>query len=138
MSFVKRFSPNTPYEEIRREARLQRVAAGMGLAPRITRCTKTAIVMENLNAPSLAEVYGDDPEDVPLWIRDDILDILYTLYTVAEIEYIDVTPYNFIERDGVVWIIDFGHAQRRSGDIDPYLDEIFANWSITKWNSEFA
>ena len=138
MSFIKRFCPSTPYEEIRREARLQRVAAGMGLAPRVTRCTKTAIVMEHLNAPCLAEVYGDDPEDVPQWIRDDILDILYTLYTIGEIEYIDVTPYNFVERDGVVWIIDFGHARRRTPNIDPYLDEVFATWEITKWNPDFA
>lgn len=138
MSFIKRFDPNTPYQEIRREARLQRVAAGLGLAPRVIRCCATNIVMENLNAPCLAEVYGDDPEDVPEWIREEILDILYTLYTVADIEYIDVTPYNFIERDGIVWIIDFGHAQKKSDELHPYLDEVFANWELTKWNPDFA
>jgi len=138
MSFIKRFPSTVPYGEIRREARLQRLASGIGLAPRVIRCCATTIVMENLNAPCLAEVYGDDPADLPEWIGEEILDILYTLYTVLGIEYIDVTPYNFIERDGIVWIIDFGHARKRSTDIDPYLDELFANWEITKWNPDFA
>lgn len=135
-SFVKRF-PNTPYEEIRREARLQRRAAAIGLSPKVIRCTETTIVMENVGAPCLAEVYGDSIDNIPEWIKEEILDLLYTLYTVARIEYIDVTPYNFIEKDGVVWIIDFGHAREVSAEVDPYLDEIMAEWSLTKWNPEF-
>jgi tRNA A-37 threonylcarbamoyl transferase component Bud32 len=137
MSFIKRF-PNTPYEEIRREARLQRRAAALGISPNVKRCTTFTIVMENLNTPCLAEMYGDRIDDIPEWIREEILDILYALYTVAKIEYIDVTPYNFIERDGVVWIIDFGHAHDVSGEMDPYLDEVFATWNLSKWNPEFA
>lgn len=135
-SFVKRF-PNTPYEEIRREARLQRRAAAMGLSPKIVRCTESTIVMEDLQTPCLAEMYGDSIDDIPEWIKEDILDILYCLRTVAKIEYIDVTPYNFIEKDGVVWIIDFGHAREAGSEIDPYLDELFANWSLSKWNPDF-
>jgi RIO-like serine/threonine protein kinase len=138
MSFIKRFDSNTPYQEIRREARLQRISAGLGLSPAVIRCCATSIVMENMNAPSLAQVYGDDPEDIPEWIREEILDILYALYTIADIEYIDVTPYNFIERDGIVWIIDFGHAQKKTDELHPYLDDIFASWEITKWNPDFA
>ena len=138
MSFIKRFPTNVPYQEIRREARLQRLAAGIGLAPRIIRCNATSIVMENLQTPCLGDVYGDDPEDVPEWIREEILDILYTLYTMLDIEYIDVTPYNFIERDGIVWIIDFGHAHMVTNEVDPYLDTLFATWEITKWNPDFA
>ena len=99
MSFIKRFDSNTPYQEIRREARLQRISSDLGLSPRVVRCCATSIVMENMNSPSLAQVYGDDPADIPEWIREEILDILYALYTIADIEYIDVTPYNFIERD---------------------------------------
>lgn len=135
-SFVKRF-PNTPYEEIRREARLQRRAAAMGLSPKVVRCTETSIVMENLQAPCLADTYGESPNDLPEWVREDILTILHTLYTVAKIEYVDVTPYNFIEKDGVVWIIDFGHAREVGTEMDPYLDELFANWQLTRWNPDF-
>lgn len=135
-SFVKRFQ-NTPYESIRREARLQRRAAAMGLSPPVVRCTASTLVMEDLRAPCLAEVYGNSVDDLPEWIKEDILDILYTLRTLARIEYIDVTPYNFIETDGVVWIIDFGHAKEAGEEVDPYLDELFASWSLTKWNPEF-
>lgn len=94
--------------------------------------------MEHLGAPCLADMYGDKIEDIPEWIREEILDILYMLYSTAKIEYIDVTPYNFVERDGVVWIIDFGHARKIGDEIDPYLDEIFTTWNLSKWNSEFA
>ena len=135
-SFVKRF-PNTPYEEIRREARLQRRAAAMGLSPKVVRCTESTLVMEDLQAPCLAEAYGDSVNDIPEWIKDDILDILYSLRTIGKIEYIDVTPYNFIEKDGVVWIIDFGHAKEAGDEVDPYLDELFANWNLSKWNPDF-
>lgn len=136
-SFVKRFK-DTPYEEIRREARLQRLAATIGVAPKVIRCTHNTIVMENLNERCLADVYGDDIDDIPEWIKDDILDILYLLYTNAEIEYVDVTPYNFVEKDGVVWIVDFGHARYVDYDnIDPYLEEVFTGWNLQKWNPDF-
>jgi serine/threonine-protein kinase RIO1 len=137
MSFIKRF-PNTPYAEIQREARLQRRAAALGLSPKVIRCTETIIVMENLKTPCLADVYGDTIDDIPEWIQDAILDILYALYTLAKIEYIDVTPYNFIERDGVVWIIDFGHAKDATSEMNPYLDELFASWKLSKWNPDFV
>lgn len=135
-SFVKRFS-NTPYEAIRREARFQRRAAAIGLSPKVIRCTETTIVMDHVGAPCLADVYGDLMDDIPDWIQEEILDILYTLYTATQIEYIDVTPYNFIEKDGVVWVIDFGHARDASPDLDPYLDEVIADWSLTTWNPAF-
>lgn len=138
MSFIKRFPPNIPYSEIRREARLQRRAAVLGFSPIVKRCTTSTIVMENLKAPCLAEIYGASIHDIPEWIREDILDILYALYTICGIEYIDVTPYNFIERDGVVWIVDFGHARDVTSEIDPYLDEVFSSWILSKWNPDFA
>lgn len=135
-SFVKRFQ-DTPYEAIRREARLQRRAAAIGVSPRVVRCTQTTIVMEDLDAPCLADAYGDSIDDIPDWVKDDILDILYTLRTIVGIDYIDVSPYNFIEKDGVVWVIDFGHARESGDEIDPYLDEVFAEWTLTKWNPDF-
>lgn len=138
MSFLKRFPTTVPQNEIQREARLQRLAASIGVAPKVKRCTKSTLGMVHLNAPCLAEKYGDTMEDIPLWIQEDILDILYTLYTTFNIQYLDVTPYNFIEHDGVVWVIDFGHAHDRPEELDPYLDELFASWTLAKWNPEFA
>lgn len=137
-SFVKRFR-DTPYEEIRREARLQRRAAAIGVSPKVIRCTRNSIVMENLDANCLADAYGENLEDIPQWIKDDIVDILYMLYMHVGIEYVDVTPYNFVEKDGIVWVVDFGHAKEADYDNpDDFLDETFANWDLQKWNCDFA
>lgn len=136
-TFIKRF-PHTPYEDIRREARLQRRAAGLGISPKVIRCNHNSIVMEKIDEMCIADKYGETIENLPEWLKEDILDLLYTLYTVLAIEYVDVTPYNFIEKDGVVWVIDFGHARNATYDLDPYLDEAFAEWNLTKWNDEFT
>lgn len=137
-SFIKRFK-DTPYEEIRREARLQRRAAAIGVSPKVIRCSHNKIVMENLEANCLADAYGENIEDIPVWIKDDIVDILYMLYMHAGIEYIDITPYNFVEKDGIVWVVDFGHAREANYDNpDDFLGETFANWELQKWNCDFA
>ena len=138
-NFVKHFPKDVPYEDIRREARFQRRAAALGLAPPVIRCNQHSIVMENLDEPCLAKKYGESIDDIPEWVKDDILDILCLLYTLCNIEYVDVTPYNFIEKDGVVWIIDFGHAKEASAyETNYYLDEIFADMYLSKWNEDFA
>jgi len=136
-NFIKRFPVNIPYEDIRREARFQRHAAAMGLSPKVIRCTNKTIVMEQIKGKCLADKYGDNIEDIPEWVKEDILDILSTLYTTAGIEYVDITPYNFIEVDGIVWIIDFGHARHASKTKDCFLEEILDNWEL-KWNPDFA
>lgn len=135
-SFIKRFK-NTPYEQIRQEARLQREAAALGISPRVIRCNKNSIVMEKIDEPCIADKYGDKIDDIPEWIKEEIVDILYLLYTIG-IEYIDVTPYNFIEKDDKIYIIDFGHARYVEDDVHYYLDEIFNDWYLGKWNSDFA
>lgn len=52
-----------------------------------------------------------------------------------------VTPYNFIETDGRVWVVDVGHAQRSTyGNINPWLLSILCDESfvLSEWNDEFA
>ncbi len=137
-SFIKRFYNDVPYEDIRREARFQRRAHAVGVSPNVIRCNHTSIVMENLNEVCIADKYGEDIADMPEWVKDDILDILYLLYSVVGIEYVDVTPYNFIEKDGVVWIVDFGHARNASAEMEPYLEDMFTTWKLSKWNSDFV
>lgn len=134
--FIKKFV-DTPYSEIRREAKLQRRAAALGFAPKVLKCTPTTIEMENLNQMCLGDQYGLDVSDLPEYVKEDIVDILRTLYTVAGIEYIDITPYNFIEKDGVVWIIDFGHAREVGEERDEYLEELLETGVLAKWNPDF-
>ena len=66
--------------------------------------------MEKIDALCVADMYGEDVEKLPNWIWEEIVRILTVLYTCEGIEYVDITPYNFIEVNGKVWIIDFGHA----------------------------
>lgn len=138
MTFVKQFPSATPLDGIRQEAEFQTRAAEIGLSPPVLSYSPTSIVMGKVDALCIADEYGASIEDIPVWIREEIVNILHTLYVTLEIEYIDVTPYNFIEKDGKVWIIDFGHAKKTSEQVHYYLEEVFETWTLEKWNSDFA
>ena len=59
------------------------------------------------------------------------------LHQVKEnIEYIDITPYNFIEKDGKVFIIDFGHAYYTDFNINGFLNEVMYH-CLNEWNADF-
>ena len=134
--FVKKFT-NVEPAEVKREAKLQKRAANIGLSPVVHRVTRNTITMENLQEMCIADKYGEQIRMIPKWIRDEIVEILWTLYADYGIQYIDVTPYNFIEKDGRVWIIDFGHAKENVELLDPYLCRIFDTWKLTRWNPRF-
>ena len=133
--FTKKFTDTSP-EEVRREAKLQKRAANRGLSPAIRRVTKNSITMEDLSELCIADKYGEQIRMIPKWIREDIVEILWCLYTELGIQYIDVTPYNFIEKDDKVWVIDFGHAKEEEV-LDPYLERIFNTWKLIRWNPRF-
>lgn len=127
---------NTPSKEIAREARLQREAAKLGLSPAVIRTdNRTFIEMERIQDMDLASRYSDDVEELPNNIRGQVYDIVYTLYQHG-IQYIDVTPYNFMEIDGKVWIIDFGHASNHKR-LNPYLRKLFNEGYLHAWNADF-
>jgi tRNA A-37 threonylcarbamoyl transferase component Bud32 len=134
--YTKHFT-GTPPEDILREFRLQQISAGAGYSPLVVDTDgETFIRMEHLMAPCLAEKYGRKVQDLPDWIRAEIVEILWDLYNTYGIHYVDVTPFNFIEKKGRVWIIDFGHATM-SPDMDAYLERLFNQWELTEWNPEF-
>jgi serine/threonine-protein kinase RIO1 len=92
--------------------------------------------MEDLNAPCLADVYGEDPEDIPAWIWEQIRMMVRTLIDEEGIEYPDITPYNFIEKDNKVYMIDFGDAK--------YLEYNNISWFVQEfidgensWNPDY-
>jgi len=66
--------------------------------------------MENLNTLCLADKYGEEPTDIPNDYWNKMRYIISTLYENEGIEYIDITPYNFIEKNEQMYLIDFGHA----------------------------
>lgn len=84
----------------------------------------------------IADMYGEAIENMPQGILKEIYDILVNLYLVCDIAYIDVTPYNFIENNSKVWVIDFGNARNAPGK-DEWLDQTFRTCKITSCNPEF-
>jgi serine/threonine protein kinase len=129
-------------KEIENEIELQKISAKHGFSPKIIDYTfdemGCIINMENLNEMCLADKYGDLPEHISKNIWRQIHDIVEYLYEQEGIEYIDITPYNFIEKDDKVYIIDFGHARYTNDNIkiNWFLQE-FINDRIREWNPDF-
>ena len=123
-------------ELVRKEVMLQSRAAKLGLSPKIIGTDyKTYIDMEDLEEMCIADMYGESIDCMPYLIKKGIYHILERLYLECDIEYIDVTPYNFIETSDQLWIIDFGDAIEIKKD--SYLKEMFSSRKLLKWNSEF-
>jgi tRNA A-37 threonylcarbamoyl transferase component Bud32 len=105
--FIKKVDPS----QVEQEAHFQHCAWLYRFAPEVYKTTTDEIHMEDLQEMCLADKYGDDPAVIPAYIWVSIRIIIHTLYYEECIEYIDITPYNFIEKDKKVYIIDFGHAE---------------------------
>jgi RIO-like serine/threonine protein kinase len=134
--FVKDVSDRTE-QQIRNEVELQTRAFRKGLAPRVISTNyKTYIKMEKIPEMCIADKYGESIKNIPKHIMTEIYKILRTLYHDCDIEYIDVTPYNFIEDlDGRIWVIDFGDAIPVIKNL--YLIDVFDNECIYEWNPDF-
>jgi tRNA A-37 threonylcarbamoyl transferase component Bud32 len=130
--FIKKVSPDT----IENEAELQTVAASYGFAPQVYKTTEDEIHMEDLQEMCIADKYGEDPKDIPPRIWVSVRTIIHTLYHKEGIEYIDITPYNFIEKDDKVYIIDFGHASYKSKRMNWFVKQ-FLEEGTNEWNPDF-
>jgi RIO-like serine/threonine protein kinase len=121
------------------EAQLQDVSARLGYSPRILsvidRKDHSIIRMERVDGETLSNKYGDVAKDTPESIWNKIRDMLSALYDEG-IEYVDITPYNFIEtKDGDIKIIDFGDAKYTDGQINWFLEEFLEG--LNEWNPDF-
>jgi len=133
--------------KIEREVEIQQSASKYGFTPKITDFKLTYdelnkeyvgnITMEHLDALCLADMYSDDPTKIPTVIWDKIRVILQILYNKEGIEYIDITGYNFIEKDNKIYIIDFGDAKysKKTEPIDSFLQDFLNGYN--GWNPEF-
>lgn len=127
---------NRKEKDIRREVELQERASKIGVSPKILDTNfKTYIKMENLDEMCIADMYGEDFDKMPKDIIDEIYNILMRLYLECDIEYIDVTPYNFIKKDDKLWIIDFGDA--RLVETNWFIKEVMINKKLVRWNPDF-
>ena len=142
-NFIKtiKYKNNTQEEDAKLEIELQNIASSYEFSPKIYSTKfekeKCIIEMENLEEMCLADKYGEKAEDIPEYFWDQIRVIIETLYTECNIEYIDITPYNFIEKDDKVYIIDFGHAyySGKDGRVDWFFNKFLNGYN--GWNPEF-
>ena len=133
--------------KIEREVEMQQCVYKYGFTPKITDFKLTYnelnkeyignITMEHLDALCLADIYSDNPKKIPNVIWDKIRQILQILYVEEGIEYIDITGYNFIEKDNKIYIIDFGDAKytKKIEKINWFLED-FLN-GHNGWNPDF-
>jgi tRNA A-37 threonylcarbamoyl transferase component Bud32 len=124
------------------EIELQSVAFKYGFTPRIYEVVQEGdywtLLMEDLGEENtLAQIYGDDPINIPENIWNQIRNIVQILIEEEGIEYVDITPYNFIEKYGKVYVVDFGDAKytENGGEVDCFLQE-FLDGENT-WNPDF-
>ena len=135
------YSEKITMESVELEAELQQVANMYGFSPKVTDVVyaddSATIHMEFIDEPCLYYKYGPEPEDIPEFVWEQIREKLKVLYDDERIEYIDVTPYNFIEKDGDVYIIDFGHANYVEGEEE--LDDYFIDFmeGENDWNYDY-
>lgn len=124
-------------EQIVNEIELQNIAHNhLNCTPKIINTDyKTYIEMEDLEEMCIADMYGEDINSVPEYIKDKIYNIIIELYLECDIEYTDITPYNFIEKNSTVYIIDFGDAKLVKKNW--FLKEVFVHKKINEWNPDF-
>jgi RIO-like serine/threonine protein kinase len=93
------------------------------------------IRMSKLNAMTLADFYGEEIEKIPDNVWERVKSIVRKLYMVG-IEYVDVTPYNFmIDDDGEIYVIDFGHAYNVTRT--SYTEKVLNEKGFKGWNPQF-
>jgi tRNA A-37 threonylcarbamoyl transferase component Bud32 len=124
------------------EIELQTIASSYGFSPKIHHITtnkkNTVIRMDKIEGDTLYTLYGDDPKDIPDWIWRKIRLMIQILSDEEGIEYIDITPYNFMESNEKIYIIDFGDAKYTSETDEPtnwFLQEFLEG--SNSWNPDF-
>ena len=102
------------------------------------------MVMEKIDGMTVADYYGESDDDTPTFVYDEIRKILTNL-SILNIDYIDITGYNFIIKPEEIeqneyqsiWIIDFEHARIRK---QPTTNNDFLSSFLNGhngWNPDF-
>lgn len=94
--------------------------------------------MHKISQMCVSDMYGESMELVPQNILQSIRECVSALY-FNNIEYPDITGYNFIWWDGKIWIIDFEHASYNQNykNYDPFILDFIKGVAKT-WNPRFA
>ena len=94
------------------------------------------MIMEKIPNDCISNIYGENDEDIDAEIYNKIRKVIKRLYE-NDIEYPDITGYNFIEYKDKIWIIDFGDAKliKEESELPPFVLD-FMN-GLNEWNPEF-
>ena len=71
--------------------------------------TKRMVIQRIFNM-NISDFYGEESKHISKALFKKIRNIIKTLY-LNNIEYVDITGYNFIEYEDKIWVIDFEHAK---------------------------
>ncbi len=130
--------PDSSATTANNEIEIQTIVSMLGFAPNILynywNNGATYIAMTKIKGMTLADFYGSRNIDIPTSIWNEVRKIVQTLYNNG-IEYVDITPYNFmIDDNEKIWIIDFEHAKKIQQN---WFLNTFLNGANT-WNPDFA
>ena len=91
------------------------------------------LTMEQIPGMNLSDMFGEKASDIDPDLFEEIRWIITTLKN-NNIEYPDITGYNFIrsDADGKLYIIDFEHAYVT----DPFIDRFIKGENA--WNPEYT
>ena len=137
---IKYFPANTTKAQIRNEIMLHQIGADLGISPCIydTNIEQTPqpapedyyIIIKRIHGMTVADYYGDD---VPVKAWNEIRRLIQLLFDNG-VEYIDISPYNFMveEATGKIYVIDYGHARPINWFLREFLEGAKA------WNPDFV
>jgi len=92
---------------------------------------RKTMILERINQLNISQVYGKESENVPEQIFNEIREIIKNLIKY-NIEYQDITGYNFIECDNKIWIVNFTNARTITGKLNNFVNK-FIN-GLNEWN----
>jgi tRNA A-37 threonylcarbamoyl transferase component Bud32 len=123
-------------EEI--EYRIHKYIYNLGIVsvPKIYSYNKNTKIMKMQKIPNIciADMYGENPRNISHYLFNEIRKIIEILY-INNIEYPDITGYNFIEYQNKIWIVDFGHARYKLKITNLFIEK-FLN-GLNRWNPSF-
>ncbi len=92
------------------------------------------MAMEKIPSMSISDYWGEQYEDIPDKVSDEVRQIIKTLQN-HNITYPDITGYNFIHHNNKVWIIDFEHCYFDFEKSDGFVNEFVKG--LKSWNPYF-
>jgi tRNA A-37 threonylcarbamoyl transferase component Bud32 len=95
------------------------------------------IVMRKIPALCLADMYGEEYDNIPNNIKQMVYDAICLMF-YNNYYYPDITGYNFIYWQDKIWVIDFEHAHFDLQLHDkPSFMKDFVEGKVKGWNPDF-